>query len=609
MPGEVVFRVPSLAIPDPSGRRAARELLELRGRAAVRRAGRRGRARASRSTTTNARRGRPHLPPPRRPAARARARRRPRSTRSAPARSPSGSTTGSGSCAPGSRTAPTRQQTLEAALDWSHDLLEPRRARPAAPPGGLLRRLRARGGRGGVRRRRARAGAGGRRARAARREVARHRPRSAGRPALPAARDDPRVRRARLAEAGRARGALPAPGRVARRLVERDDSQLSGLDPERGNLRAALETLLAGDPPAALRLCARVWPFWLRRIELAEARRWLGEALERAPEPRRAGARRCSGTPRSSTAPAGTSGWASAKRTRPRARARARRARAGVARDPLPRRHRDRARRRPRGRGPLRGGARGRARARLAAPEAVSVYSLGVAAWVAGDLAAAEERFAESRAVRRPRRTGRDRPGAHQRRPDRRPGSGRARPAARLRGHAAAVRRGLLRRAPPATSCSTGRTSPRGRGDPARARTLLAEALERFERAGDERGRADVGAAREPRPRRGRRRGGGGAVRASADAARAAAATGAARRSRSSGSARRPPRGDYDEPSAAPGGRRHLPPCRRPLGARVDALAHGGARAGARPARRAEASCSSRRSPWSRRPRTAGGRR
>ena len=91
---------------------------------------------------------------------------------------------------------------------------------------------------------------------------------------------------ARLAEAGERAALSLRQAEWLARLVDRDDSQLSGLDPERGNLRAALETLLAGDPPAALRLCARVWArFGFGRHELSEARRWLGDALERGPEP------------------------------------------------------------------------------------------------------------------------------------------------------------------------------------------------------------------------------------------------------------------------------------------------------------------------------------
>ena len=62
---------------------------------------------------------------------------------------------------------------------------------------------------------------------------------------------------------------------------ERDDPRL---DPEAANLQAALDTLLAVDQPAALRLCVALWPFWLRRIDLEEAHRRLEEALAAVPE-------------------------------------------------------------------------------------------------------------------------------------------------------------------------------------------------------------------------------------------------------------------------------------------------------------------------------------
>src|SRR5262249_59792565 len=47
----------------------------------------------------------------------------------------------------GSLAAPTRQQTLEAALDWSHDLLEPEEAGLFTRLGGFSRGLRVGGGR------------------------------------------------------------------------------------------------------------------------------------------------------------------------------------------------------------------------------------------------------------------------------------------------------------------------------------------------------------------------------------------------------------------------------------------------------------------------------
>ena len=56
------------------------------------------------------------------------------------------------------------------------------------------------------------------------------------------------------------------------------------LDRESPNLRAALATLLARAPHDALRLSVALLPFWLRRIELAEARRRFAETLQASPE-------------------------------------------------------------------------------------------------------------------------------------------------------------------------------------------------------------------------------------------------------------------------------------------------------------------------------------
>ena len=184
----------------------------------------------------------------------------------------------------GSRTAPTRQQTLEATLDWSHDLLSPDEAT-------LLRRL---------------AVFSGNFVLEAVEEVC------AGDgleplqvtllladlvdKSLVASEDRDGLRRYRLLETIRSYAAtrLDAAGEreaVALRhaawlvkFVQGLDEQLAGLDAEQGNLRVALETWLEADPQEALRLCALVWPFWLRRIELREARHWLGESLEQAPD-------------------------------------------------------------------------------------------------------------------------------------------------------------------------------------------------------------------------------------------------------------------------------------------------------------------------------------
>ena len=185
----------------------------------------------------------------------------------------------------GSRTAPTRQQTLEAALDWSYELL-------ADVERVLLRRLAVFSG--GFTLEAAEevcAGDGLERAQVAdvlARLVEKSLVTTEERQGARRYRQLETIRAyatARLAEAEERAALSLRQAEWLAGLVERGDSQLSGLDPERGNLRAALETLLAEDPPAALGLCARVWPFWLRRIELSEARRWLGEALEHAPEP------------------------------------------------------------------------------------------------------------------------------------------------------------------------------------------------------------------------------------------------------------------------------------------------------------------------------------
>src|SRR6476646_3570695 len=183
----------------------------------------------------------------------------------------------------GSRTAPTRQQTLEATLDWSHDLL-------SAEERTLLRRI---------------AVFSGGLVLEAAEEVCAGDGLEAAQVALVvddlvdkslvASEDRDGPRRYRLLETIRsyAAGRLDASGEratVAARhaswlvqLVRGLDEQLTGLEPEQGNLRVALETLIAADPEEALRLSARVWPFWLRRIELPEARHWLEASLERAP--------------------------------------------------------------------------------------------------------------------------------------------------------------------------------------------------------------------------------------------------------------------------------------------------------------------------------------
>jgi predicted ATPase/DNA-binding SARP family transcriptional activator len=62
-------------------------------------------------------------------------------------------------------------------------------------------------------------------------------------------------------------------------------ASLARVDVEHDNLRAALDRSLSADPDRALALAAGLWEFWLWHGYLAEGRRWLGRALERSTAP------------------------------------------------------------------------------------------------------------------------------------------------------------------------------------------------------------------------------------------------------------------------------------------------------------------------------------
>ena len=127
IPGEVVFRVPSLPRPGPGGGMRPGRPARDRRRPAVRRA-RPGRSPTFALTAENAARRRPAVPSPRRPAAGDRARRVAGRASCRSRRSPIGWTIASRLLVGGSRTALSRQQTLRATLDWSYNLLtEPQR--------------------------------------------------------------------------------------------------------------------------------------------------------------------------------------------------------------------------------------------------------------------------------------------------------------------------------------------------------------------------------------------------------------------------------------------------------------------------------------------------
>src|SRR4051812_21264153 len=171
----------------------------------------------------------------------------------------------------GSHAAPTRQQTLTATLQWSHDLLEPDERV-------LLRRVAIFSGGFDLEADEEVCAADGIDAPEIADVLARLVEKS-----LVAVEDLGRRRRYRLLETVRiyARERLDDAGEVAAladrharwalALAERTDSPR--LDRESANLRVALDTLLAEEPDTALRFCVALTPFWLRRIELEEAKR------------------------------------------------------------------------------------------------------------------------------------------------------------------------------------------------------------------------------------------------------------------------------------------------------------------------------------------------
>jgi predicted ATPase len=87
-----------------------------------------------------------------------------------------------------------------------------------------------------------------------------------------------------LLESGEATALAERHASWALTLFDRDPGA-AALDREAANLRAALDTLAATDAAGALRLCVALTPFWLRRIDLAEAHRRFDAALKAAPEP------------------------------------------------------------------------------------------------------------------------------------------------------------------------------------------------------------------------------------------------------------------------------------------------------------------------------------
>ncbi|MGE5272864.1 MAG: ATP-binding protein [Verrucomicrobiota bacterium] len=182
----------------------------------------------------------------------------------------------------GSHAAPTRQQTLLATLQWSHDLLEADEqllfSRLAVFAGGFdLEAVEDVCAGGGLERS----------------EVvdvlARLVEKSLVVPVDAAGQRRYRLletvrmyARDRLVEAGEETALADRQAHWALGLAERK-RDLPELDQESANLLAALDTLLARHPEDALRLCVALWTFWLRRIDLVESYRRFETALAAGP--------------------------------------------------------------------------------------------------------------------------------------------------------------------------------------------------------------------------------------------------------------------------------------------------------------------------------------
>jgi predicted ATPase/DNA-binding SARP family transcriptional activator len=193
---------------------------------------------------------------------------------------------------PGSRAALTRQRTLTATLDWSHELLDPDERV-------LFRRLAVFAGSFGFE---------------AAEQICGREPLAPGavlellgrlveKSLVSVERDGGPVRyrlletvrqyaRERLHETGE-RELLESAHRTwytgfaARHDPERAPDLMEDsprlLDPEHDNLREVLRSSLARDPETSLRLAASVWRYWLVRGYYSEGRRWLDAALALAP--------------------------------------------------------------------------------------------------------------------------------------------------------------------------------------------------------------------------------------------------------------------------------------------------------------------------------------
>ncbi|MFL5888523.1 MAG: ATP-binding protein [Solirubrobacteraceae bacterium] len=184
----------------------------------------------------------------------------------------------------GSHAAPTRQQTLSATLQWSHDLLEPDERV-------LFRRLAAFAGSFDLEAAETVCAGDG----ADPADIVDVLARLVEKSLVAVDERSSRERRYRLLEtvriyaderlddAGERAAFAAAHARWAFTLATAERGS-PRLDLDAANLRVALATLLDSAPEDALRLCAALWPFWLRRIDLPQAQRAFEAALAAAPE-------------------------------------------------------------------------------------------------------------------------------------------------------------------------------------------------------------------------------------------------------------------------------------------------------------------------------------
>ena len=392
----------------------------------------------------------------------------------------------------GSRVGPTRQQTLAATLQWSHDLLdEPERL--------LLRRLAPFAGGFELDAGEAVCSDDALEIGAIADVLARLVEKS-----LVSAEQLGGERRYHLLEtvrmyaleqlraADEAASLAERHARWALATVEREGAS-PALDREAANLRAAHDALMASDQRQALRYCVALLPFWMRRIDLQEGHRRLADSLAAAPERTalraagllamsaidyRAGDLACGATHAQESLEIATElGDAPAQW-----RATQRLGEIAVGYDQASQALE------------LLASARGLAeREGLTASQAVSAYAQGVARWLLGDLVGAEELLMESAASFRRLAGSRERILSPLNIGEMRSEDAAGQPGVRL------VFEETLQ---PFVeiSCDTAvgyvlanqATIARVRGEYARARKLLDEAGERFAQADDARGQADV---------------------------------------------------------------------------------------------------------------------